>query len=73
MTRPVAWWSHEPSELLAELEAAPTPGAQVLGFVPLPPSMLAAIAAVTLAYVGATEGLKRGFHRRAEATAGGAR
>lgn len=49
------------------------PGVQVLGFVPLPPSMLAAIAAVTLAYVAATEALKRWFHRRAEASAGQAR
>jgi Mg2+-importing ATPase len=35
------------------------PGAGILGFVPLPPALLGAVAAITLSYVAATELLKR--------------
>jgi hypothetical protein len=40
------------------------PHVGVLGFVPLPPSLLLALATLTLAYVFATELLKRWFYRR---------
>jgi Mg2+-importing ATPase len=39
------------------------PGAELLGFVPLPATLAAAIAAVTLVYVGASEGTKQWFYR----------
>ena len=40
------------------------PGVSALGFVPLPPAMLAVIVGITLAYVAATEIQKRWFFRR---------
>jgi len=40
-----------------------TPLAAPLGFVPLPPGLLLAIAGVTCAYIACTEGAKRLFHR----------
>lgn len=39
------------------------PYAQLLGFVPLPGVLLAALAAVTILYLGAVELMKRWFHR----------
>ncbi len=41
-----------------------TPLAPWLGFVPLPPLFLAALAAMTAAYLVLVEGVKRAFHRR---------
>jgi Mg2+-importing ATPase len=40
------------------------PHADVFGFVPLPMSLLAALAAITLLYVAATEVMKRWFYQR---------
>ena len=39
------------------------PYARLLGFVPLPGMLLAALAAVTILYLGAVELMKRWFHR----------
>ncbi len=50
--------------LLAVAFAVPfLPHAQLLGFVPLPGALLAALAAITLLYLGATELTKRWFYR----------
>ena len=43
------------------------PGASVFGFVPLPPSLLGAVLALTLAYVAAVEMAKRRFFGRRKA------
>lgn len=40
------------------------PGTSALGFVPLPPSLLAVLLAITALYIGATEIAKRGFYAR---------
>jgi Mg2+-importing ATPase len=40
------------------------PGAALLGFVPMPPMMMAALVAITAGYVMATERLKASFFRR---------
>ena len=48
------------------------PGASALGFVPLPPMMLAVIVGITLAYVAATEIQKRWFFGRVGAPPVGA-
>jgi Mg2+-importing ATPase len=40
------------------------PGAGVLGFMPLPPGLVATLVAITASYVGATEWLKRSFFRQ---------
>ncbi len=42
------------------------PGAALLGFVPMPPAMMAALVAITTGYVLATEWLKRSFYRRVD-------
>jgi P-type Mg2+ transporter len=42
------------------------PKADLLGFTPLPPSLLLSLVAITLVYVVAAEGLKRWFYRRLE-------
>ena len=42
------------------------PGAELFEFVPLPASILAAIAAIVVAYLVTTELAKRRFYRRAE-------
>jgi Mg2+-importing ATPase len=39
------------------------PGAELLGFVPLPPALLAAVVGITVLYVVATELLKAAFFR----------
>jgi len=41
------------------------PGARLLGFVPVPPALLACVCGLTVLYVAATELLKRWFYRRA--------
>lgn len=41
-----------------------TPLAPWLGFVPLPPIFLVALAAMTVAYLVLVEGVKRAFHHR---------
>jgi hypothetical protein len=43
--------------------------AALFGFVPLPASLLAACAAITLAYVAVTEGVKAAYFRRRRAPA----
>jgi Mg2+-importing ATPase len=54
--------------------AAPfSPAAPVLGFVPLPFSMLAALAAITAVYVAVTEAGKVWFYRRHPAGTGAQR
>jgi Mg2+-importing ATPase len=40
------------------------PHAGLVGFVPLPPAVVAALVAVALLYVASAEWLKRGFYRR---------
>jgi hypothetical protein len=43
------------------------PGARLLGFVPIAPSMLLALVAITVAYVVAAELATLHFYRRAQA------
>jgi Mg2+-importing ATPase len=40
------------------------PGAQMLGFVPMPAGLMASLVIITAAYVIATERLKASFYRR---------
>jgi Mg2+-importing ATPase len=40
------------------------PGAELLGFVPMPPALMAALVVITTGYVLATEWLKSSFYRR---------
>jgi Mg2+-importing ATPase len=81
-TRGAAWRSR-PSRWLALSTAAVAvlavalpyiaPAARLLGFVPLPPTLLAVVIGIVCAYVGATEAAKRRFWRtRAERPGRGA-
>jgi P-type Mg2+ transporter len=72
-TRAAAWASR-PSPLLAWTTLAVAllalalpysgPAAAVLGFMPMPPAMVASLMAIVLAYVAATEAAKHWFWRR---------
>ena len=74
-----ASWRSRPGTLLATLTVAvaalvcsvPYAGsfAALFGFVPMPASLLAACAAITLAYLAVTEGVKAAYFRRLRAPA----
>lgn len=68
------FWQSRPSAPLAWLSVAVAmlavlipylPGAQLLGFVPLPPPVLVGLAAITAAYLAASEAVKHWFYARA--------
>jgi Mg2+-importing ATPase len=77
-----AFWRSRPGALLAWLTLAVSimavvipylPGAELFGFVPLPASVLAGLAAITLLYLAASEATKHWFfsHERRHVTGRG--
>jgi Mg2+-importing ATPase len=68
-SRPGALLLHSTIGLIVFALAVPyLPLAHVFGFVPLPPALIGAIAAITLSYVAATEVQKRWFYRARSAS-----